>query len=199
METLVFTGLEVCRSDHWAEDRYTLETGSGLENRLKWAKNSCDRERGRFKDRSAVTLQPESSFRFRDQVQKWYSPRSGSKDWLVAGFLIVSENWHATWWQITLIPDSVIPKIAHTGPRISVPRNSSQFVLYSPVIRIYRISYTPDSKSQSQPQSGIRAIDCTETFSSLFQFKILIFHFVDLLPFFYKSHSAQFLEYPWRF
>ena len=27
-------------------------------------------------------------------------------------------------------------------------------------IRIYRISFIPDSKSQSQPQSGIRAIDC---------------------------------------
>ena len=35
-----------------------------------------------------------------------------------------------------------------TENRISVPRrNSSQYVLYSPVIRIYRIFYIPDSKS----------------------------------------------------
>ena len=44
----------------------------------------------------------------------------------------------------TLIPDSVIPEFAHTGPKISAPRR--MFCTQSG-IRIYRISYLPDSKS----------------------------------------------------
>ena len=55
---------------------------------------------------------------------------------------------------ITLIPDSVIPEFAHTGPRISVPQKQLTVCFVQFGIWIYR------TLNLSPHQSGIRAIDC---------------------------------------
>ena len=61
--------------------------------------------------------------------------------------LSTSLDWHVSIHSVTLIPDSVIPEFAHTGPGISVPQIQLTVCFVQSGIQIYRISYIPDSKS----------------------------------------------------
>ena len=73
--------------------------------------------------------------------------------YILFGVLILSRFCTYTVLQsITLIPDSAIYRNSHIPDQeFQSRRISSQFFLYSPVIRIYRISYILGSKFQSQP------------------------------------------------
>ena len=95
--------------------------------------------------------------------------------------------------QLLLYRTRLYPEFAHIPDwGFAVPRrNSSQYVSYSPVIRMYRNSCIPDSKSQSQSKPvryNVRAIDCmykehgkTQRRISLSGFSIRISAFSELV------------------